>query len=110
MTEETQAFRQKPELRDRLADLLKDPVLQLAISIIKEAAVPKPPSNQEVSALADIVFGRRYMLMSGVNQGFTDLEMLTKPIVAGETDKDLLAKAYDHKIPAEFREQEKPKC
>lgn len=110
MTEETQAFRQKPELRDRLAELLKDPVLQLAISIIKGAAVPKPPSNQEVSALADIVFGRRYMLMSGVNQGFTDLEMLTKPIVAGETDKDLLAKAYDHTIPPQFREQEKPKC
>ena len=98
MTEETQAFRQKPEYRDKLAELLADPVMQLAISIIKGAAVPKPPNPQEVSALADIVFGRRYMLMSGVNQGFIDLEMLTKPVVAGETDNSLLSKAYDHKI------------
>ncbi len=109
MTEEAQAFRQKPEYRDKLAELLKDPVLQLAIGIIKGAAVPKPPNQQEVSALADIVFGRRYMLMSGVNQGFADLETLTKPIKPGETDNDLLVRAYEHKIPAEFRE-EKPKC
>lgn len=109
MTEEAQAFRQKPEYRDRLAEILKDPVLQLAISIIKGAAVPKPPNQQEVSALADIVFGRRYMLMSGVNQGFADLETLTKAIKPGETDNDLLAKAYDHTIPPQFRE-EKPKC
>jgi len=109
MTEEAQAFRQKPEYRDRLADILKDPVLQLAIGIIKGAAVPKPPNQQEVSTLADIVLGRRYLLMSGVNQGFADLDKLTEAIKPGETDNDLLAKAYEHKIPAEFRE-EKPKC
>lgn len=110
MTEKALLFRQKPEYRDKLAELLNDPVLQLAIGIIKEAAVPKTPSSQEVNAMADIVFGRRYMLMSGTNQGFADLEMLAKPVQAGETDVGLLDKAFDHAIPAQFREQEKPKC
>ena len=111
MTKETQAFRQKSEYRDRLAELLADPVLQLAISIVKGAAVPKAPSSQEVAALADIVFGRRYMLMSGTNHGFDELEALSKPIKAGESETDLLSKAYEHTIPAQFREQpEKPKC
>ena len=110
MTEETSAFRQKADLRDRLTEILNDPVLQLAISIVEGAAVPKPPSDQEVSALADIVFGRRYLLMSGVNRGFADLKLLTKPIVAGETENSLMAKAYEHAVPPQFRDQEKPKC
>ena len=108
---ETQAFRQKAEYRDRLTELLADPVLRLAIDIVKGSAVPKPPSAQEVEKLADIVFGRRYMLMSGVNQGFADLEKLATPIKAGEADTDLLSKAYEHTIPAQFREQpQEPKC
>jgi hypothetical protein len=109
--EETQAFRGKSEYRERLAEILADPVFQLAVSIVKGSAVPKPPSTHELTALSDIVFGRRYMLMSGVNQGFEDLERLTKPIAVGETESGLLAKAFTHNIAPELREtQEKPKC
>lgn len=111
-TEQILAFRQKPEYRDRLAELMKDPVLQMAIEIIKGAAVPRPPTDQETTSLADIVFGRRYLLMSGVNQGFDKLELLTKAITVNEAAVAIqMSKAYDHTLPAELREQpESPKC
>lgn len=110
MTEETLAFRQKPELRDRLAELLKDPVLLLAIDVVEGTAKPKPLNDTEISTVPDAVIVRRYNTMAGKIKAFDELRLLAQPIVAGETDKDLLAKAYDHTIPPQFREQEKPKC
>lgn len=109
MTEEAQAFRQKPEYRDKLAELLKDPVLQLAMDVVEGTAKPKPLNETEISTVPDAVIVRRHTTMAGMIRAFNELKLLAQPIKPGETDNDLLARAYEHSVPAQFRE-EKPKC
>lgn len=102
-TEEIQAFRQSAEHRQKLAALLDDPTLQLALSIIRKSAVPKPPTDTETNQLADICLARRYLLMSGVNQGLDKLNLLTHPVQANENLDLLMDNAYDHTLPAHLR-------
>lgn len=93
---EITAFRNKKDLREALAAALDLPEVQLAISCIRKAAVPKPPSEKEIIQHADIILARRYVLMSGTNDGFdTLLEMAkeTPPPIPGEAA--LMSHAFD---------------
>jgi hypothetical protein len=110
LTEAMRAFRQKPEYRDRLAEIVADPVFQLAESIVRDSAVPKVPTPQELATLADVVYSRQLLVMAGENQGLDKIASLSRQLAkVNETDTDLLSKAYDHTIPAQFREQQEPK-
>ena len=113
LTEAMRAFRLKPEYRDRLAEIVADPVFQLAESIVRDSAVPKVPTPQELATLADVVYSRPLLVMAGENQGLDKIASLSTQLAkVNEVGNDLLSKAYEHTIPAQFREQppEKPKC
>ena len=93
---EIHAFRAKAELREALAKALQSPELQLAINCIKQAAVPRTPTESEIIGHADIILGRRYLLMSGTNAGFDALlEMVKPPLPAAESMQAVMSKAYD---------------
>lgn len=68
----------------------------LAISCIRNAAVPRPPSEKEIIQHADIILGRRYLLMSGTNDAFdTLLEMAKAPLPPAVSDATLMSEAYN---------------
>ena len=93
---EITAFRDKKDLREALAAALQLPEVQLAISCIRNAAVPRPPSEKEIIQHADIILGRRYLLMSGTNDAFdTLLEMAKAPLPPAVSDATLMSEAYN---------------
>lgn len=78
MTEKEVAFRNSPQLREQLAELLKNEVLKMALDAIRivptELPPPLPGQHQ------DLIMAREYSKLVGINNAISKLTTLTKSI------------------------------
>jgi hypothetical protein len=82
MTKSEIEFRSSQGLRDLLAELLKNPTLQMALTIIKSS--PEEFPNQVPGVHYDLLCARDYAKTIGINSAIKKLSELTEPIKMNE--------------------------
>lgn len=91
-------FRDSPNLRDRLADLLKDEALNTALSIISESAKPRRFIFPLQGSHLDTIASQQYHILLGVQKTLDHLQRLTTPNPVGDS-KDQLEDMLEEKYP-----------
>jgi hypothetical protein len=99
-------FRRVENNRAILAELLKQPVLQLALNAVRESGVPKSMPGIYAGVHPDTIVAHDYHRMVGINEAISTLSEMTKPVASAEGVQE--EAPFVHSLPKHLRGEHPP--
>tara|TARA_R110000868_G_scaffold97561_3_gene268276 strand:- start:1047 stop:1376 length:330 start_codon:yes stop_codon:yes gene_type:complete len=104
MTKQEEEFRSSQELRASLSQILQNPTLQRALSVIITAPDEFPPTPPNVHT--DVHYSREYAKAVGTNNAIKRLHQLTEALVIVDHSKSpALRPEWADNLPKDMQEQ-----